>query len=236
VDGGSTDGTLDFIKSYAPKFKEAGFLYQWISEKDNGIYDAMNKGIIRAQGEIIGILNADDHYLHTGIFEIARAYVMKECKPAIYYGKTREIDKAGKNFLIKSVNSRLSSDILFRSMAPVSHPSTFVSREVYRDIGLFDTSYRISGDYEFIVRAYLGGAQFVHVDKIISVMGPGGASKNWSNRKTRTKEDYRIRRHYFSKRSKAATAKFLFKMSTYYLRLLLGPCLKYFSKASKSPE
>ena len=220
IDGGSEDGTLEIIAAYAPKFEDAGIAFEWVSETDSGIYDAMNKGIGRAKGALLGILNSDDRYEPEGISEMARAYRAQEHRAALYHGRMRKLGARGETLFIRGGPSEVSDAALFRQM-PINHPSMFVSHEVYKRVGLFDTSYRLSADYDFVVRAYLSGVPFVSVDKVITTMSAEGASERFSNRRTRIAEDYRIRRRHFRNRGMAAAALFAYKMGKYYLTSLI---------------
>ncbi|MBR2373030.1 MAG: glycosyltransferase [Lentisphaeria bacterium] len=163
VDGNSKDGTLDIIKEYEPKFNGR---MRWISEPDNGIYDAMNKGIRMAQGEIIGIINSDDYYEFDALQNIA-AY--SDRKADVYYGMCRQLDEQGEITVIRSNHIRLKN----RGML---HPACFVSRDAYDKFGLFDLQYKIAADYELLLRFFEAGAGFVPVDSILANFSSGGIS------------------------------------------------------------
>lgn len=162
IDGCSTDNTLDIIKKYD------GAIDYWISEKDNGIYDAFNKGLAKSTGELIGFLNSDDWYEPDGLQKI-----IDEVKPfpAIYCGNMNLCQKDG--ILIKLHKSR--PDRLFQTMR-IAHPATLVSSQIFDEIGKFSTDYRIAGDYDFFLRAKLRGFEIFTIDKLISNMLLGGKS------------------------------------------------------------
>jgi len=158
IDGASRDGTQDIVRKYEPQYK--GRL-KFISEPDKGIYDAMNKGVKMASGEIVGILNSDDWYEPNALDEIALAAARSPgCD--IYYGTVRLI--AGddqERSLERWSHLRLFNRTLF-------HPACFVSSATYRKFGLFDMQYRITADYDFLLRVRIGGGSFVPVDAILS--------------------------------------------------------------------
>ncbi len=145
IDGGSSDGTLDIIKKYENKID------YWVSERDEGIYDAMNKGIKLAQGDIIGIVNSDD-ILYPKTLQDVVAVFYENKNIGFVYGKLDIVDFKG--ILIENKNSLGMQHFkyrLFKHM-PFLHPTVFVKKEVYEKIGLFDTRYTISADYDFCLR------------------------------------------------------------------------------------
>lgn len=140
VDGQSSDGTTDIIREYEPLFQGK---MKWISEKDKGIYDAMNKGICMASGELIGIINSDDYYEDNAV-EIMATAMTKE-KYQILYGETR-IWRDGQ---VESVG--LLTHTFLRDRM-IYHPACFVSRAIYKDFGGFDMQYPSVADYDFMLR------------------------------------------------------------------------------------
>jgi glycosyltransferase involved in cell wall biosynthesis len=160
VDGGSKDDTLDIIK------KNEDRIDFWISEKDQGIYYAMNKGITLATGEIIGILNADDHYSKDCVQHVVDAYL--RTKADVIHGDI---------ILITGTQSRMKPDIATMNEKPsIFHPTCFVKKSVYQSIGAFDTRYRISSDYDFLLRCLKKGCTFHYVPEVLTYFRPGGMS------------------------------------------------------------
>lgn len=142
VDGGSTDETLKIIKEYEPLFH--GKL-KYISEKDNGIYNAMNKGIRMSHGKLIGIINSDDFYEPDAIEKAVACMTEEDCQ--VIYGYLRVIERTG------TVRySRVRHDSLPEKM--IAHPTCFVTRETYRRYGLFREGMRVTADYELMLRFY----------------------------------------------------------------------------------
>lgn len=159
IDGGSTDGTLDFIKKYED------MIDYWISEKDGGIYDAMNKGISLSLGEKIGIINSGDWY-NPNAFE--NLQWQNEC---IEYGLLRLIKNEQEYQII-----RKSHKFLNESMIP--HPASFVSKSIYKKIGLYNKKYRYSADYDFMIMAKENNITFFSIDRILANFRLGGVSSS----------------------------------------------------------
>jgi len=170
VDGDSTDGTVEIIKKYSDSIS------YWVSEKDNGIYDAMNKGIKASSGEIIAIVNADDTlYLDTlkNVQELMSLYNLDYT-----YGSIHLMDENG--VVVGETTPMNSDDIEVRKYIdmPFPHPSMFVKKEVYNKIGLFNNEFRLSADYDFVLRVlkedFKGMALSEHTGKFRSGGGSGG--------------------------------------------------------------
>lgn len=149
VDGGSTDGTIEILKSYGSAIK-------WISEKDGGQADAINKGIKLSTGEIIGFINSDDFYLHNVFVMVADFF---KDNPDIYWysGNYFIIDDREKEIqplvvLYKNLFRYFSNPHTLRLTNYLIQPSTFWRRSVHTKIGLFDSTLRYAFDYDFWVR------------------------------------------------------------------------------------
>lgn len=178
IDGVSSDGTLDIIKKYETK------ITKFISEKDTGIYNAMNKGLALAKGEIIGILNADDYYYEKTIELVVRAFIKSEAE--IIYGNLVKL----RNFEDENYFKEITPNIaLIEQTMPIFHPATFVKKEVYEKIGDFNEKYKLSADYDFIYRAYNANLNFEYLPQPLTVFRIDGATS--SNCKS-YKEGYEI--------------------------------------------
>jgi acetyltransferase-like isoleucine patch superfamily enzyme len=141
IDGGSTDGSVEIIKKY-----EHAIDY-WVSEKDTGIYEAMNKGISLAQGLIIGLINADDFYQLQHFENIVTEFHKTNCD--ILYGDT------ARHSLNGTVDFSQSSDTVdIPKGLTFFHTSIVVRRDVYTQIGLFNTNFKIAGDIDWLLRAW----------------------------------------------------------------------------------
>lgn len=173
VDGASKDSTMGIIKKYEPLF---GGKMKWISEPDNGIYDAMNKGIKMAKGKIIGIVNSDDWLEPDALSWINNKFMESSFREdCLYCGGIR----FHQNGQIKEMMVNLKS---FYKQAPlyimsgIRHPATFVPKKVYENVGLFNDKMRLSADQDFILRCHFKEIEFISIDKILSNMAAGGIS------------------------------------------------------------
>ncbi|MCL5022894.1 MAG: glycosyltransferase [Nitrospirae bacterium] len=144
IDGGSTDDTLNIIRRYEGKIRK------WISEPDKGISDAMNKGIRMASGNIVGIIHSDDYYADPTV--LRRVAEVFDHSPQIkaLYGIQDFIDSVTGEALITWGRDAEPAEIKKRMYIP--HPTLFVRREVYDEIGLFGLEYKVAMDYEFALR------------------------------------------------------------------------------------
>lgn len=158
IDGGSTDGTVDIVRKYEARY---GGRLRFVSEPDNGIYDAMNKGLRMASGELVGILNSDDWYELDALEAIDKASSASPGRD-VYYGIVRMIGLDGKEErLLRWSHTNLAK-------GNICHQCCFISSEAYRKYGHFDLSYKIAADYDFALRASFGGGSFLPVDHIIA--------------------------------------------------------------------
>ena len=189
VDGLSNDGTVDIIKKYYGK------IYKFISEKDSGIYDAMNKGIKLSDGDIIGFLNADDVYYDESVISKV-VKVFESLKVDSVYGDLIYI--SGDNDKIKRYWKSGDYDINnFKKGWMPPHPAFFVRRGIYDKYGGFNESYRISADYDLMVRLlYKNKISAFYLPEILVKMKTGGVSNKISQTVTRLREDYEIMKKY----------------------------------------
>lgn len=167
IDGASTDRTLEIIRKYEPLFQGKMKL---ISEKDKGIYDAMNKGIMAATGELVGIINSDDYYERDALQKISEAY--QGYQYTIIYGMVRSVlDEKEVAVYIKN------HEFLERDM--ITHPSCFISKRLYEKFGMYSLEYPYSADYEFMLRIRKEKEiQFVKLYEIITNFSMGGVSNS----------------------------------------------------------
>ena len=162
IDGGSTDGTLDIIKRYEDKID------YWISEKDKGIYDAMNKGIDVASGEIMGLINADDWYEKDTIDMVIKKY-SGDKNFDIFHGNLNYINKSEKIYKPNFSHRKM----LLQGMS-LYHPTCFVKRSIYEE-EKFDVNYQLAADYKLIFSMMLKEKKFCYIDKVLANMRAGGA-------------------------------------------------------------
>ena len=203
IDGGSTDRTLEIIEFYEEKISRV------ISEPDNGIYDAMNKGISITSGDIIGILNSDDVYADNKVLEnVASAFADKSvgaCYADLIYVE--------KNNLNKSVRYWKSCDykdgLLQRGWIP-PHPTFFARKGVYDSFGCFDLDYELAADFELMMR-FIGKHKInsIYIPKVFVIMRLGGATNK--SIKNIIKQNIEIFKSY--KKNNIKFMLFLFLMS-----------------------
>ena len=168
IDGGSTDGTLDIIKKYDK------IIDYWISEKDGGIYDAMNKGILLAGGTLIGLVNCGD-WLKTDAVEQVVASAKKHSNEIfIISGGMDLVDEDGMHLYTVMRNENILKN-RFQFM-PLNHGSTFISTQAFRQYGLYNTTYRIAADYELVLRMIESGVKIYFLGCVLSCMRCGGVS------------------------------------------------------------
>lgn len=184
IDGGSTDGTLDIIRAYG------GRIARVVSEPDQGLYDAMNKGICLATGAIVGILNSDDVYTGRDVLAAVQATLDREHCDSVY----ADLDYV-KRYLTTSVVRRWRSGAMSSAairwgwMPP--HPTFFVRRHIYQQHGLYCPELRFSADYELMLRfLYKYKISTCYLRRTIVNMRTGGLSnKSWKNRWQANRED-----------------------------------------------
>lgn len=189
VDGGSTDGTLEIIKKYEPLFNGRMKL---ISEKDNGIYDAMNKGVLRSSGDYMLFLNGGDSLFDSTVI---KKFVETNPDSDIVYGDLLYDYKDVPPVVWKPL---IENKKAFFFNGTIPHPSTFFKRELFMLYGLYDVGFKIAGDYEFVVRCVVRNkCKIKHIDIIIAVFDVNGISQ--TNRKEIATENAKIRDRYYSK-------------------------------------
>ncbi|MDR2840581.1 MAG: glycosyltransferase [Paludibacter sp.] len=147
VDGNSTDKTVKIIQEYEPKFN--GRL-RWISEPDNGLYDAMNKGIEMATGEVVGIINSDDLFCDTdAVHKIANRFTSDKTLDAVYadlyYVSNLDISKIIRKWITGKQKP-------FKTGWHPAHPALYIKKAIYDKYGLFDLNYKLAADFEIMLR------------------------------------------------------------------------------------
>lgn len=167
VDGGSTDRTLDIIK----RELAAGHVEKYVSEKDKGIADAFNKGILLSSGEVIGIINSDDQYLPGVLRKVAELYEATSLDFILYGNMIRK--RQGET---KRIRPRPFPNIWKYVDCPFDHPTLFVPKRIYDRVGLFNTGYRYAMDYDFYARALDLGVEFRCLNEDIALFSGEGKS------------------------------------------------------------
>jgi glycosyltransferase involved in cell wall biosynthesis len=160
IDGGSTDGTIDVIRKYEKQ------LAAWVSEPDEGISDAFNKGIALASGELVGLLNAADYYVPGALKELLSIYKGSD----VIYGNMRTLVEGKSNGDFHPDHQKLKSDMT------LCHPATFIRKDAYLRYGDYRSDYRLAMDYELLLRFLLAGAAFEKIDLVLTEMSMDGVS------------------------------------------------------------
>ena len=184
IDGASKDNTVAVAREYEERFAARGISYQIFSEPDKGIYDAMNKGIRKASGELIGLINSGDWYEPDAVETAAQAYEREHYD--LFYADINLVRENG-SILVK--HSRMDR---FPTSRHWNHPTMFVTRETYDDLGLYRNE-GIHDDFEFFLRARRAGKKITIVNKTIANFVTGGASnaKSFAKCKKRCLDRYR---------------------------------------------
>ncbi len=186
IDGASTDGTQDIVKQYGNRIS------QFVSEPDGGLYDAMNKGVQRATGDIIGILNADDLYRHndiiTRIVDTFRQHEADAVYGDLVYAHREQPDRITRYWQA----GRYKPGAFLRGWMP-PHPTFFVKASVYRQHGYFTTSLRSAADYELMLRfIHKNKIQLAYLNEVIVVMRLGGVSNSSLQNRIRANKEDRV--------------------------------------------
>lgn len=186
IDGKSQDCTIQVIQRYETCFE--GRLH-WISEKDNGIYDAMNKGISHCTGDVVGILNSDDYFTSDNV--IAQMIDLFSPELDAVYGDVHFVKQGNLQKCVRYYSGRIFKPSLVKYGFIAPHPSFYIRREVFDKFGAYNPSYKISADFELIARLcykYKIKTRYIHLDFV--TMRTGGAStRNWEARQLGTREN-----------------------------------------------
>ena len=188
VDGGSQDGTVDIIKEYEKRFDGR---MRWISEKDNGIYDAMNKGIRMAKGGLIGILNSDDFFTSDDVLYTVAENLTEDLDAV--YGDIHFVQPDNLNKCVRYYSSRNFRPWAVRFGYMPAHPSFYIRRCIYERYGLYSLEYKIAADFDMTVRLFCKyKIRAKYIEKDFVTMRTGGISTSKiSHRILITREDAR---------------------------------------------
>ena len=189
IDGNSTDETLELVKQHQLKFPQIEF--KILSEPDSGIYDALNKGVQLATGEVIGFVHSDDILADNQIISKIANQFDKENVDGVY-GNLQYVDKNNIGKIIRYWKStNFNASLLKKGWMP-AHPTLFLKKEVYEKHCEFNLSFKISADYDFMLRILKDDSlKFTYLPNVITKMRVGGASnRSIKNIIQKTKEDY----------------------------------------------
>ena len=209
VDGASTDGTIDIVNSYKDKISK------FISEKDNGLYDAMNKGIQLSNGDIIGMLNSDDFYIDEFVIEnVIKEFEAKDVDSVyadLVYVNPGNLDK-----VVRFYDSSYFSPGKFAYGWMPAHPTFFVKKEIYERYGVFRTDLKIGADFDILVRfLYIYNISFSYMREVLVKMRTGGVSTSFNSIWINNIEQLRVCRDHNIDTN-------IFKILSKYPRKMLG--------------
>lgn len=182
-DGGSTDSTLDIIRQTAPGAS-------LVSERDQGIYDAINRGIQRCTGDVIGLMHSDDFFAHNSVLTRVSETFANSQVDGVY----ADLDYVSPGNPSERVRRWVSGDYAINKLASgwmPPHPTLYLKREVFEKFGLYDTDFQISADYDAMLRYLSNGVSLAYLPEVTVKMRTGGES-NASLRKIlrKSREDY----------------------------------------------
>lgn len=182
IDGASKDGTVDIIKSYEPLFKGK---MKWISEKDKGMYDGINKGIRMATGDVVGIINSDDFYHRADIFSIINKAFEESPSVQSIYGDVRFVRPDNLDKTVRYYSSKNFKPSKFRWGWMPAHPTFFTYRKNFEKFGCYKVDYKIAADFELLtrfLRSHALSSKYVPVDFMKMRTGgksTSGLKSNW---------------------------------------------------------
>lgn len=180
IDGGSNDLTLEIAEEYRD------IISKIISEPDNGISDAMNKGVMLASGDLIGIIHSDDLLAEGALKRIAQAW---DGVSDVYYGHVIVMDEESRpSHILKAEKDLHGMEFGFK----IIHPSSFITKRAYQEYGLYDINYKCAMDYDLLLRFYKAGAKFHYLDTVLAHYRIGGTNMKLRKRTIKEVRDISI--------------------------------------------
>ena len=171
VDGGSTDQTNEIVKKYSD------IVSVHVSEKDNGLYDAMNKGIKLATGDVVGILNSDDFFVSDdSLAELMDGFSSPDIDAV--YSDLVYVESENTNNVTRLYSSKIFKKSLIKFGIMLPHPTFYAKKNIYNNYGLYKLSYRVAADFEFIARCVMNNVKLHRVPSITVKMREGGISSS----------------------------------------------------------
>lgn len=215
VDGASKDNTLDIIRAYEPQFQGR---MRWISEPDRGLYDAMNKGIRMATGDVVGILNSDDFFTSNDVLEkVADSFTGNDVDAV--YGDIHFVRSDDLNRCVRYYSSRIFRRGLMRLGFIPAHPSFYCRRECFEKYGCYKTDYKIAADFDLLLRfIYVHRIRIKYLPVDMVTMRLGGASTSGlKSRMTGMKEHLRSFRENGVKTNRfLLSLRYFYKLTEYF--------------------
>ena len=212
VDGASTDHTIDILKEYEPKFNGR---MRWISEPDRGLYDAINKGIRMATGDVVGIINSDDFFHIDDSFNIIADAFENEDIEAVY-GDTRLLFDNGREKINSCAGFRTW---MYRIGMMPGHQSFYIKKSIFEKNGYYKLGYKIAADFELLTRfMYVNKIKVKYVPKAYFTFRMGGVSTQMSNKLLLNKETVRaLKENGLFACTPMIWLKYIFKIKKYFL-------------------
>lgn len=174
VDGLSKDNTMDIVREYEPQFEGR---MKWISEKDKGLYDAMNKGVRMATGDVVGILNSDDFFTANDVLEKVAAGFDEQTDAV--YGDLHYVHPDDLQHSVRYYSSKIFKRNLMRMGFIPAHPTFYCKRECFDKFGYYKTDYKIAADFDLLLRfIYVNRIRIKYLPMDMVTMRTGGASTN----------------------------------------------------------
>jgi len=188
IDGKSSDNTLEIINEFSTRKKTV------ICEKDKGIYDAFNKGVNNTKGDIVGFLHSDDTFAANDILDQVISVFSKYQDVDGVYGDLMYVDKLNTNKVIRYWKSKVFNQNLLKKGWMPAHPTLFLKKEIYDKHGSFDLNYKVSADYDFMVRILKDSElNFKYLPQVVTKMKVGGNSnRSLRNIIKKSREDFEI--------------------------------------------
>jgi glycosyltransferase involved in cell wall biosynthesis len=231
IDGGSDDGTLGIIRSFDHAID------YWLSERDDGIYDAMNKGIRLASGEVVGLVNSDDFLYENAILSVVRALSGHDPLPYVC-APIELMNECGQVFGIKRPAGNLEMDNMKYREMPYPHPGLFMPLQLYKAVGLYNTAYPLRADYEHSIRLINSKSMGVVLTEPTGVFSRGGASDSFGEsdetRRRLITETKEILRHFGVSTVKRRWVEFRFLFKSALVRLLPGSAVRWLKRYTRS--
>ena len=209
IDAASSDGTLDIVRQYSGKITHI------VSEKDNGIYEGLNKGIRLATGDVIGLLHSDDEFYATDtISQIVHEF--ESTGSDVVYGNGLFVRTSNKNYVVRDwISGGFESDSIRHGWLPL-HTTVFVKREVMQKVGQYNEEYKISADTDWLIRClYKNHFRVSYLNEYIVRMCLGGASTSFRLTRRKWSEDMRIYASHGINQYVSLTMKVLSKLPQY---------------------
>ena len=195
IDGNSTDDTISIVRSFEEQFNSKKINYKWVSESDTGIYNAWNKALKVISGDWVVFIGADDYFINNKVLNNMIPFLLEAQSHKInyVYGQINHVSKSEKFIEMSGKPWHLQKERFCYSMN-IGHSGAFHSKNLFKEHGMFNETFKITGDYEFLLREFKDpNKDALFVNKPCLVMREGGVSANLQNRLKVVKESQKAR-------------------------------------------